>query len=112
MQKEQMKALLSVLVSTATFFSARCESAKSQRPAAPDNTIAISPRTSAPASSTRASHAEVPAKLHAPAGATLAPLPADIIVLGPTSRAPRFFYHQPLHVGALSDDAALSPLGL
>ncbi len=105
MQKEQMKALLSVLVSTATFFSARCESSKSERPSVPDANIAA---LTAPASSTQA---EVPDEALATSAAPLAPPPADVIVLAPTAPTPRFFNQPPLHVGALSI-APISPLGL
>jgi hypothetical protein len=108
MQKEQMKTLLSIVVSTATFFSARCESNKSERQAPPDAAIAaIKPDDSLPDDAEPISQAVRASTFFLP---TPAAGPVE-----PTPPTPASTYDQSLHSGSLSgatQRALLSPFGI
>jgi hypothetical protein len=141
MQKEQMKTLLSIAVSTATFFAARCESSKSdQQSTTPDAAIvAVSPSAvptnalidasinapadapeldAQPSASSSTEESTAPTRAFRPwrnAVPTPSISPAPGSPSDPTSATIRSFDHQPLHAGSLSGFAQrtlLSPLGL
>jgi hypothetical protein len=92
MQKEQMKTFLSVIVSTATFFSARCESSKPERRSVPDPTLAALRAATAP------DHVEIPTPVESPSELPTIKWP---LALQPIAPAPTF-EQLPLHAGSLS----------
>jgi hypothetical protein len=133
MQKEQMKTLLSIAVSTATFFAARCESFTSDKQSTtPDAAIAAVPSSpvvadslvDAPELGAQPDASSSTEELSAPSGVfrpwrNAVPTPSISPAPGspsdPTSATIRSFDHQPLHAGSLSGFAQrtlLSPLGL
>lgn len=103
-----MKTLLSIVVSTATFFSARCESNKSERQAPPDAAIAaIAPDASLP-------DAAEPLRQSDRASTFFLSTPAARPV-EPTMPTPARAFDQSLHSGTLSSAtqrALLSPFGI
>lgn len=129
-----MKTLLSIAVSTATFFAARCESSKSdQQSTIPDAAIAAvsssgllidAPEHDAQpsASSEPTEEPSAPTRVFAPwrnavPTPSISPAPGSPSdpASAPSSEPIRSFDHQPLHAGSLSGFAQrtlLSPLGL
>jgi hypothetical protein len=107
MQKEQMKTLLSIVVSTATFFSARCESTKSERQTPPDAAIAALPSDAA--------LPDAAEPISAPDRASTLPSPPAASPIEPSKPMPARAFDQSLHSGTLfgaAQRALLSPLGL
>lgn len=133
-----MKALLSIAVSTATFFAARCDSSKTnQQSTIPDAAIAAAPSpvlrdaaeqdaqpsasSSSPSEKARKDHEE-----HRPRPSLFRPwrnaVPTPSISPAPgftpssaQPAQPSTYEHHPLHAGSLSgfaQSALLSPLGL
>lgn len=89
-----MKTVLSIIVSTATFFSARCESTKPERKSAPDPNLAELRSEAAP------DFVEIPTPIASPTE------PATL--KWPLSSAHSFermpsFDHVPLHAGSFSN---------
>lgn len=132
MQKDQMKALLSIAVSIATFFAARCDSAKSnQQSTLPDAAIAAAysaashdaAEQDAPLSASSATkptdEPAAPSGLFSPwrnavPTPSISPAPGFSPSSAPAAQSPAYDHH-PLHAGSLSgyaQRALLSPLGL
>lgn len=132
-----MKTLLSIAVSTATFFAARCESFTSDKQSTtPDAAIAAVPSSpvvadslvDAPELGAQPDASSSTEELSAPSGVfrpwrNAVPTPSMSPAPGSPSSVPsdpepttlRTFDHQPLHAGSLSGFAQrtlLSPLGL
>lgn len=102
-----MKTLLSIVVSTATFFSARCESNKSERQTPPDAAIAALPPD--------ASLHDAAEPISAPDRASTLPAPPAARPVEPVEPTPARAFDQSLHSGTLfgaSQRALLSPFGI
>lgn len=133
-----MKALLSIAVSTATFFAARCDSSKTnQQSTIPDAAIAAAPSPAlhdaaeqdAQPSASSSSPSELPRKDHeehrprpglfhpwrnAVPTPSISPAPGFTPSSAPAAHPPAYDHH-PLQAGSLSgfaQRALLSPLGL
>ncbi len=93
-----MKTFLSIVVSTATFFSARCESTKPERKSAPDPALAELRSEAA------SDFVEIPTPIASPTEPTT--------ILWPLSSSHSFermsFEHDPLHAGSFSNTLLLA----
>jgi hypothetical protein len=107
MQKDQMKTLLSIVVSAVTFFSSRCETTKSERQDPPDAAIAAArPDALLP-------DAAEPVRA-ADRASTLSPSTPAARPVAPAAPTPARALDQSLHSGPLSSAAQralLSPFG-
>lgn len=131
-----MKTLLSIAVSTATFFAARCDSFKSEKQsttpdaalaAVPSSDLVVDPLSDAaelgaqPSASSSTEEPTAPTGIFRPwrnavPTPSMSPAPGSPSFPSEPEPAPiRTFDHQPLHAGSLTGFAQrtlLSPLGL